>query len=364
MISYFKDVLEIKNGRNQRAIENPNGIYPIYGSGGIMGYADQYICDANTVIIGRKGNINKPIFSETPLWNVDTAFGLVPKTNLLMPKYLFYFCMNFDFKKLNSTVTIPSLTKENLLRVKINLPTLEEQRTIVLALDKVNQLIFLHNKQLDKMNTLVKSRFVEMFGDLKINKCGWVIKPFEEVFDIASSRRILKHEWKDKGYPFYRVRDLVVLSENGSAENEYFVSEDFYDSLADSDGLPQHGDIMVSATSTIGKCHIVRKEEKFYYKDADVLRFRCKLDLVPTYFIYCLRMPYVKEQIDASLGITTVGHFTIMNAKKILIPLPPLPLQNRFAGFARQADKSGFEIRQALKKLEIMRDSLMQKYFY
>ena len=71
----FSDVLEIKNGRNQKQVENPNGKYPIYGSGGIMGYADDYICEPYTVIIGRKGTINNPIYVETPFWNVDTAFG-------------------------------------------------------------------------------------------------------------------------------------------------------------------------------------------------------------------------------------------------------------------------------------------------
>lgn len=60
----FNDVLEIKNGQNQKRVENPDGKYPIYGSGGIIGYADEYICEANTVIIGRKGSINNPIFVE------------------------------------------------------------------------------------------------------------------------------------------------------------------------------------------------------------------------------------------------------------------------------------------------------------
>ena len=89
----FKDVLEIKNGRNQRQVENVKGRYPIYGSGGVMGYADDYICEAETVVIGRKGNINSPIFVEEPFWNVDTAFGLVANRKILIPKYLYYFCL-------------------------------------------------------------------------------------------------------------------------------------------------------------------------------------------------------------------------------------------------------------------------------
>ena len=66
MQKIFEEVLEIKNGKNQKKVENPYGKYPIYGSGGIMGYADEYICNADTVVVGRKGSINKPIFVEEP----------------------------------------------------------------------------------------------------------------------------------------------------------------------------------------------------------------------------------------------------------------------------------------------------------
>lgn len=118
---YFGDILEIKNGRNQKKVESPNGRYPIYGSGGIMGYADEYICESDTVVIGRKGSINNPIYVTEPFWNVDTAFGLVANRDVLNPRYLYYFCKHFDFQKLNKTVTIPSLTKSDLLKIRFEL---------------------------------------------------------------------------------------------------------------------------------------------------------------------------------------------------------------------------------------------------
>ena len=156
----FEDVLTIINGKNQKKVENPNGLYPIYGSGGIMGYADDYICETNTVVIGRKGSINNPIFVETRFWNVDTAFGLYADSRKLEPKYLYYFCKNYDFERLNTTVTIPSLTKSNLLKVEIPLPPLEEQRRIAATLDKITDLISKRRQQLDKLAEIVKARFV------------------------------------------------------------------------------------------------------------------------------------------------------------------------------------------------------------
>jgi type I restriction enzyme S subunit len=123
----FEDCLIIRNGKNQKKVENPAGKYPIYGSGGIMSYADNYICEENTVIIGRKGNINKPILVREKYWNVDTAFGLHPLLNKLSYQYLFYFCVRYNFEQHNQTVTIPSLTKSTLLRVIIPLPALKLQ---------------------------------------------------------------------------------------------------------------------------------------------------------------------------------------------------------------------------------------------
>ena len=106
------DVCEIKSGKNQSKVINPNGKYPIYGSSGIFGYADDYICDEGTTIIGRKGTINSPIYVTTKFWNVDTAFGLCSK-NGLDSKFLYYFCLGFNFFKLDKSTTIPSLAKRN-----------------------------------------------------------------------------------------------------------------------------------------------------------------------------------------------------------------------------------------------------------
>ena len=135
----WNDVLVIKNGKNQKDVENNKGIYPICGSGGIMSYADDYITESNSVIIGRKGNINNPILMREKFWNVDTAFGLEPNTTILNVDYLFMFCSFFDFEVLNKAVTIPSLTKADLLKIIIPIPPIELQNqfaTFVKQIDK------------------------------------------------------------------------------------------------------------------------------------------------------------------------------------------------------------------------------------
>ncbi len=123
----WNNVLIIKNGKNQKNVENKNGVYPICGSGGIMGYADDYISEENSVIIGRKGNINKPILMREKYWNVDTAFGLEPNEKILTVEYLYWYCCFFDFEQLNKAVTIPSLTKADLLKIEMPTPPIELQ---------------------------------------------------------------------------------------------------------------------------------------------------------------------------------------------------------------------------------------------
>lgn len=132
----WKEVLEIKSGKNQKDVADINGSYPIYGSGGIIGYSKEYLCPAGTTIIGRKGTINSPLYVNEPFWNVDTAFGLIPSQQLVS-KYLYYFCCFFNFKALDKSTTIPSLAKRDLENVEMPVPPLDEQSSIVARIEEL-----------------------------------------------------------------------------------------------------------------------------------------------------------------------------------------------------------------------------------
>ena len=181
-----------------------------------------------------------------------------------------------------------------------------------------------------------------MFGEQDIGNSRWPIATMEDVFSITSSRRILKSEWKENGdIPFIRVRDMVQLANKEPLTNEFFVSEEFYNSRPEDEKV-KPGDIIVSATSTIGKTYIIKPDERFYFKDADVLLFRKKIPINEVFFTYGLTMPTVWNQIEGGLGATTVAHFLISKACKLKQPLPPLELQEQFAAFVIQSDKSKF----------------------
>jgi type I restriction enzyme S subunit len=123
----WKDVLKIVNGRDYKPIADPDGQYPVYGSGGLMGRATDYLCPEHTVVVGRKGTIDKPFVVNEKFWNVDTAFGVVPNQGVLHYLYLFWYCKQLDFKKLNKASTLPSTTKDDLLKLWINVPPYDLQ---------------------------------------------------------------------------------------------------------------------------------------------------------------------------------------------------------------------------------------------
>lgn len=138
------EVANINHGKNQKGVIDIHGKYPIYGSGGnIMGYANSYLCDAGTTILGRKGTINNPVFIETKFWNVDTAFGITAKEGT-DKKFIFYFVKSQDWSKKDTGTTLPSLTQKIVKETIIPVPSLSEQKRIASYLDslksKVDQL--------------------------------------------------------------------------------------------------------------------------------------------------------------------------------------------------------------------------------
>ena len=336
----FDDILEIKNGRNQKNVENPNGKYPIYGSGGIMGYADDYICEADTVIIGRKGSINNPIYVEEPFWNVDTAFGLSAKREILMPRYLYYFCQYFDFERLNKAVTIPSLTKSDLLKIELKLPTIETQKKIVDRLIKVEQIIQLKKRELQKLDTLVKSRFVEMFGDIITGKYNYKIRKLGDVAFIGSSHRVFTTEFVESGIPFYRGTEIGELANGIEPSEPYYISEEHYNKLTKDNTKPRIGDLLMPSICNKGQIWMVDTDRPFYYKDGRVLCISPNRDIFNSkYLEYFMRIKTLVEYPKLGSG-STFAEFKIFLLKDMDVLVPPRNVQNQFADFVASVDKS------------------------
>ncbi len=352
----FDDVLEIKNGRNQKAVENPEGKYPIYGSGGVMGYADDYICSEDTVIIGRKGSINNPIFVKEPFWNVDTAFGLEAKRELLHPKYLFYFCKKYDFEKLNKTVTIPSLTKSDLLKINIEVPEMSDQENVINRLEKIEQIIALRQEELVRLDELIKARFVEMFGDPRSNPNGLSVKTLDQlgVWNSGGTPSRTNPEYFTGDINWYSAGELNSLYLDGSVER--ITEEAINESAAK---LFKAGSMLVGMYDTAAFKMGILKEDSASNQACACIEPNESVDIVWLYYALTMMKEFYLSQRrgvrqkNLNLGMIRGFELPVVSKKEQVI----------FVEFVKQVDKSKVVVQKSLDETQKLFDSLMQEYF-
>ena len=337
------------------------GLYPIIdqGQSAIAGYtnkADGLFFDVPAIIFGDHTRIFK--YVEKPCFlGADGVKLLKAKKPNANHKYLYYALCNADipntgynrhFKWLKE-VDIPEYSEE-------------EQEDIVLKLDKISHLIALRKRQLSKLDELVKSQFVEMFGDVLSPSGEFKFVKMADVSTVGSSKRIFQEEYVSEGIPFYRTKEIVELSHGKPLSVELFISRVRYNEIKSRYGVPIKGDLLVSAVGTIGEIWIVDGAREFYFKDGNLMQIRPGEKLDPVYLRHCLRtlIQHFKAMIPSG---TAYAALTIDSVKKMKLPLPPLALQREFAAFVAKVDKLAFKAKASLEKLETLKKAMMQKYF-
>ena len=135
----WNEVVTIKNGRDYKKVLVSDGGYPVVGTGGEIARASKYLCPENTIVVGRKGSINNPMLMKEKFWNVDTAFGVIPNSDYLHYQYFYCFCKFYNFMKLNKATTLPSTTKADLLKIRINIPPLELQNQFASFVEEIDK---------------------------------------------------------------------------------------------------------------------------------------------------------------------------------------------------------------------------------
>ncbi len=177
----------------------------------------------------------------------------------------------------------------------------------------------------------------------------WIMCTIGDLFDVVSAKRVLKSDWKNKGIPFYRAREIVQLHKEGIADKDLFITEELFAELKDKFGTPNVGDIMLSAVGSIGYTYIVNEKDSFYYKDASVLCLRNVNKLISQYFSMLFETTFVKEQMHDNSKGTTVDTITIEKLKKYFVPLPPLAEQHRIVTKIEELFSSLDNIQKALE---------------
>ena len=354
------DVCEIVCGQDHKSVRSDNGAYPIYGTGGIMGYATQYRCPANSVIIGRKGSINNPIFVEEPFWNVDTAFGVVPNPSFLFPKFFYYFCKSYDFTKHDVSVTIPSLRRTDILKIRVPVPSLTEQERIVSELDQLGGIIDKQKALVDEFDTLAQSIFNDMFGDPVENEKGWEVKRLGDVCLIergGSPRPIDKFITDDEtGVNWIKIGDAT---DGGMVINS--TKEKITPEGAKKSRFVHKGDFLLSNSMSFGKPYIlgvdgcihdgwlvIRDENSVFNK---------------IYLYYFLGSPQTYEAFKNMAVGGVVNNLNKDIVKKVKVAIPSRKTQEAFAQKIQAIESQKGTINQTIKETQALFNYTMDKYF-
>lgn len=338
------------------------GAYPIISQEEemISGYWDNkddvFAVSSPVVIFGDHTRVLKYVDFDFVL-GADGVKILQP-TDCLDAKFLMYFL---------KSCKIPSLGYSRhyklLKEISVPVPERAEQERMVGELDCLSGIIAAKRAQLRELDTLAQSIFYTMFGDPITNDKGWQIVEIGELYDIGSSKRVFEAQWTDSGVPFYRAREVVRLSKNETIESPIFISELLYKEYSDKYGVPTEGDMMVTAVGTLGVCYIVKDSDRFYFKDGNILWFKNK-GLCETRFIKDqYATSFVVNQIRGNANAAVVGTYTITNAKKTKVIMPPITIQKEYVEKIENIEWQKELITKSIKETEDLFNSRMDYYF-
>ena len=347
----------------QKDLVSRNGCYPIYGASGFIKNVDFYHQDKPYIAIVKDGaGVGRVMQLPAKSSVIGTMKYIIPNEGVNV-NYLAYALEHMNLAKYYLGAAIPHIYFKDYCNEELPAHTAAEQNKIAISLDKVTELINLRKEQLVKLDQLVKSRFIELFGDIKTGDYKFETRKLGEVAEVGSSHRVFTTEFVEEGVPFYRGTEIGELANGLKPENPYRITKEHYDRLACDETKPKLGDLLMPSICNKGQVWMVDTDEPFYYKDGRVLcispnrkLFNCK------YLEQFMREKTLVEYPKLGSG-STFAEFKIFLLKDIEVLIPPIELQNQFATFVEQTDKSKLAIQQSLDKLETLKKSLMQEYF-
>lgn len=286
--------------------------------------------------------------------------------NYVTSSYLYYLLrspiVQNQFDGSANGATVRNLNSDIVRKVSVSIHTDKtEQQKIAAHLDSIQSAIDNKKQQLQQLDELVKSKFVEMFGENPVESGKWKVETLGNVAEIGSSKRIFASEYVSEGVPFYRSKEIIELSKKLKPSVELFISEERYNEIKEKKGVPERGDILMTAVGTIGKFWEVDTDNPFYYKDGNLVYIRCK-SFNSTYFKYCLEN-LVEEFKQKNIVGSAYSALTIDRLKQMIIPVVDINLQNTFAEYVQKIDSAKSIIKTQLNDLNELLESKMDFYF-
>ena len=334
---------------------------PIYSNGednqGLYGFTNIAKVTEPSITVSARGTIGYAAIRNKPFFPIVRLITLVPKLDDIDIKYLYYAIQNYKFT--GTGTSIPQLTVPMLKQYAFPLPDKSLQVDIVCILDKVSDLISLRKQQLSKLDEMVKSRFIELFGDTILNPFGWEKDILGAVCDVRDGTHD-SPQYYDTGYPLVTSKN-VTGGKIDLTDCSLICEADF--KRINERSKVDVGDIIMPMIGTVGKPVIVDIEPVFAIKNVALIKFKTNSKVLNIYIRALLQSDYFDDAVSSKVRGGTQKFISLGDIRKLSVLVPPIDLQNQFAAFVEQTDKSKLAVQQSLDKLETLKKALMQKYF-
>ena len=346
----------------QSDVLDKEGDYPIYGAAGYIGNVDFYHQDKPYVAVVKDGaGIGRTTLHPAKSSVIGTMQYLIPKDNVL-PEYLCYVVRYMHLEKYFTGATIPHIYFKDYKKEEFKLSSIENQKEIVSILSKVEKIIEDYQSELQKLDDLIKARFVEMFGDPVQNEKGWRTKP---LLEMGNCKNGMNFHYDDCGIEIncLGVGDFKDLSVIDNTELLPTVS---LNEMPSEEYLLKDDDIVFVRSN--GNKALVGRSVAVYPGDIPTtfsgfcIRYRKYDDVVTIpYLLRVLKTDSIRSKM-AGRG-ANIQNLNQQILGTLLIPVPPIELQTEFSDFVHQVDKSKVAVQKALDEARLLFDSLMQEYF-
>ena len=349
------------------ASERKSGSYPYYGANGIQDYVADYIFDDELVLLaedgGNFGSKTKPIAYRVSgkCWVNNHAHVLKPKKDFNVD-YLCYSLMFYNTDGLINGATRQKLTQATMRQMLIPQRAYQEQCDIVAQMNKVNLIIKTRQNQLQKLDELVKARFVELFGDPISNPMNWNKRTLKEVCTKLNDGTHFSPESFSMGdYKYITAKNIKASGFDFS--NITYVPEAVHRPIFERCN-PEQGDVLyIKDGATTGIAIVNTLKEEFTLLSSVAL-LKQNRNVINGYFLATLlNNADMYSDIRNNMGGAAITRLTIAKLNAVKVIVPPLDLQNRFAAFVEQVDKSKVAVQKSLGEAQHLFDCLMQEYF-
>lgn len=258
---------------------------------------------------------------------------------------------------------LPRISPRVLEEFEIPLPPLDEQKRIAEVLDKADALRQKRRLALQKLDSLLQSVFLDMFGDPVTNPKGWKQAKLGSLCDVGSSRRVFVDELVEEGVPFYRGTEVGALGSGEAVTPALFITQQHYEELRKETGVPTPGDLLLPSICPDGRIYIVGDERPFYFKDGRVLWIKAGESGINSVFLrYHLKHVFAANYAKIASG-TTFAELKIFALKGLVVQVPPPERQEHFARFVDRCDSQILHCRGHLAKLESFLAALQSHAF-